>query len=145
MKSRIALVSLALLLTAGCSEPAPLITVSDARVIALDSSAAAYFTLANSGGADRLVSVAAPGGQASLHETTMDNGIMRMRALEGGIAVPAKGRVLLSPSGRHVMIEALSKPLAPGSSIKLTLKFERQGAVTVSAPVSGPRPSMDAM
>ena len=146
MKFGLALGAFPLLLVAACAEPAPLITVNEPKVIALPSSAAAYFTLANSGGPDRLVSVEAPGaGQASLHETRFEGGIMRMRALAGGIEVPADARVPLSPSGRHVMIQPLTKPLVPGSNIRLTLNFERQGAVSVSAPVSGPRPSHDGM
>lgn len=130
-----------LLLLGACSaEPAPLITVNDARVTALPTSAAAYFTLANSGGRDRLVAVDAAGvGKANLHETTMDGDMMRMRALGGGIDVPARGKVRLSANGKHVMIQDLAAPIAPGSSIQLTLRFERQGAVVVSAPVEGPR------
>ena len=129
----------ALLLGACHSDPAPLVTVNDARVIALPTSAAAYFTLANSGGRDRLVSIEAPVGKASLHETSMAGGIMRMRELSEGIEVPAGATVRLSPSGKHVMIEGLAKPLAAGSSIRLTLTFERQGKVTIIAPVDGPR------
>jgi len=129
----------ALSLIACEAEPAPLVTVSDTRVVALPTSAAAYFTLANSGGRDRLVAVEAPGvGNAGLHETGMAGGIMRMRALADGIDIPAHGRVLLSPSGRHVMIEGLKQPLMPGSELRLTLRFERQGEVTVRAKVSGP-------
>ncbi len=130
----------ALLLGACHSEPAPLVTVNDAQVVALPSSAAAYFKLANSGGRDRLLSVEAPRvGQASLHETSMSGGIMRMRALTDGIEIPQGATVLLSPSGKHVMIQGLAKPLAAGSAIRLTLKFERQGLVTITAPVGGPR------
>ena len=126
---------------AACSaEPAPLITVNEARVTALPASAAAYFTLANSGGRDRLLSVDAAGvGKASLHETSMDGDMMRMRMIDGGIEVPAQGQVRFSANGKHVMIEGLAKPLAPGSSIRLTLRFERQGDVAINAPVSGPR------
>jgi copper(I)-binding protein len=146
VKPGFALSILAALLVAACAQPAPMITVSEAKVIATPSSAAAYFTLANSGGPDRLASVEAPGvGQASLHETRFEGGIMRMRAIEGGIAVPAHERVLLSPQGRHVMIQQLARPLVPGASIKLTLHFERQDDVTISAPISGPRPSMSGM
>ncbi len=138
----IAILLFAAALLGGCTaeEPAPLVTVSEARVIALPSSAAAYFTLANSGGHDRLLTVAADGvGRASLHETTMDGDIMRMRLMEGGIEIPARGRVLLSASGKHVMIQDLVKPLATGSNVRLSLRFERQGLVEVNAPVGGPR------
>jgi copper(I)-binding protein len=62
-----------------------------------------------------------------------------MRGLTNGIEVPANAAVRLSPSGYHVMIERLAKPLAAGSAIRLTLKFERQAAVTITAPVGGPR------
>ena len=131
----------ATLLTACHAEAAPLVTVSEAKAIALPTSAAVYFTLANSGGRDRLLSVAADAevGKASLHQTSMDGDIMRMRAIEEGIEIPARGRVRLSTNGRHVMIQNLTRPLAPGSSVRLTLRFERQGKVAIQAPVSGPR------
>ena len=136
-----AAVSLACLLLGAChSEPAPLVTVSDARVTALPTSAAAYFTLANSGGRDRLLSVDAGGiGKATIHETSMAGGIMRMRALPQGIEIPAHGRVMLSSGGQHVMIMGLAKPLAAGSHVRLTLRFERQNPVAVDVPVGGPR------
>lgn len=122
---------------AGCAEPAPLVTVTDARVIALPASAAAYFTLTNSGGPDRLLSVAAPGtGDATIHETVMDGDMMRMQPVTGGVAVPAGATVRFSPQGRHVMIMP-SRPIAD-PLVRLVLTFERQGAVTVSAPAKGP-------
>ena len=139
MKAAICLLT-ATLLTACNAEPAPLVTVSEARVIALPTSAAVYFTLANSGGHDRLLSVDAEGvGKASLHETSMDSDIMRMRAIDGGIEIPARGRVRLSTNGRHVMIQDLATPLAVGSTVRLKLRFERQGLVEIGVPVSGPR------
>ena len=139
MKAAIFLLA-ATLLTACNAEPAPLVTVSETTVIALPTSAAVYFTLANSGGRDRLLSVDAEGvGKASLHETSMDGDIMRMRAIDGGIEIPARGQVRLSAGGRHVMIQDLAKPLIAGSSVRLTLRFERQGLVEIGVPVSGPR------
>ncbi len=138
---KMTIVMLGTLLTVGCAtEPAPLVTVNDARAIALPTSAAVYFTLANSGGRDRLLSVDAGGaGRASLHETSMDGAIMRMRSVEGGIEVPARGQVRLTANGKHVMIQDLAQPLAEGSNIRLTLRFERQGNVAIAAPVGGPR------
>ena len=138
MKVAIPLLASALL-TACSAEPDPLVTVSEARVLALPTSAAAYFTLANSGGRDRLLQVEAEGtGKASLHETSMDGDIMRMRPVDGGIEVPARGRVRLSSGGMHVMIQDLSKPLQAGSSVRLKLRFERQGEVVIAAPVGRP-------
>ena len=139
MKAAIFLLA-ATLLTACNAEPAPLVTVSESTVIALPTSAAVYFTLANSGGRDRLLSVDAEGvGKASFHETSMDGDIMRMRAIDGGIEIPARGRVRLSANGRHVMIQDLATPLAVGSTVRLKLRFERQALVEIGVPVSGPR------
>ena len=99
VKAAFSLLAVALL-TACSAEPAPLITVNEARVIALPASAAVYFTLDNSGGRDRLLSVGAEGiGKASLHETSMDGEIMQMRAIDGGIEIPKHGRVRLSGAG----------------------------------------------
>lgn len=128
----------AVLLAASCSEPASLVTVTEARVIATNSSAAAYFTLTNSGGSDRLLAVDALGaGNVSLHETSMEGGVMRMRAVDGGIAVGQGDTVKFTPYGRHAMIE-LDRPLDSTRPLKLRFQFERQGVVTVEAPVSGP-------
>jgi copper(I)-binding protein len=127
------------LLVAACSaEPAPMITVSDATVSAISSNAAAYFTLTNSGGADRLLSVAAPDvGEAAMHDTIMTGDVMRMEPIKAGVAVPANGRVRFSAMGKHVMIK-IQKPVS-SPSVTLVLRFERQGEVKVSAAVSGPR------
>ena len=64
---------------------------------------------------------------------------MRMRSLDDGIEIPARGQVRLTSNGKHVMIQDLVRPLAAGSTIRLTLRFERQGPVEIAAPVGGPR------
>lgn len=103
-------------------------------------SSAAYFSVANSGGADRLLSVSTPVGDATLHSTAMDNGVMRMRPLDG-LDVPANSTVALKPGGTHVMIMGLKQPLAAGSIFPMELKFEtsglRQVKVTVRSAAGG--------
>jgi len=127
-----------LLLSACSAETAPMITVSEATVTAISSNAAAYFTLTNSGGPDRLLSVSAPDlGEASMHDTIMTGDVMRMQPIQGGVAVPANGRVRFSAMGKHVMIK-MQRPLA-SPTVTLVLRFERQGQVKVAASVSGPR------
>lgn len=131
-------IAAAALLSASCSEPEPLVTVTDARVIATPASAAAYFTLTNSGGDDRLLSVEAPGaGQASLHETSMDGGVMRMRPIGGGVEVTKGETVRFTPYGKHVMI-MLARPLDPAKPVRLRLTFEEQGIVAIEAPIASP-------
>lgn len=132
-------VILAALLLASCARggSAPEIAVQDgwARATAPgQTSSAAYFTLANTGGADRLLSVSSPVGDASLHSTSMDNGIMRMRPLDA-LDVPANSSVRLQPGGTHVMLMRLKSPMAPGSNIRVDLRFERSGHRQVELPV----------
>jgi len=69
-----------------------------------------------------LKSVETPAGQAQLHEMRMDGNIMRMRALPQ-LPVPAGKAVELSPSGNHLMIDGLKKPLAKGDKLPLKLHF----------------------
>lgn len=136
----------ALIALAACSsgQDAPAdIQISDAWARATvpgQSSAAAYLTIANSGqGADRLVAVASSiASEASLHSSSSEGGVMRMRKLDDGLAVPADATVKLAPSGNHVMLTGLARPLAQGSSFPLTLTFERSGERQVTVEVVDP-------
>ncbi len=114
----------------GCDGPSPRIEISDAWTRATSasaSSAAVYMTIANRGGDDRLISMATPAADsATLHTTTMDGGIMRMRAISDGIVV-AKGRLMLAPKGTHVMLTGLERPLVDGQRIAARLRFARSG------------------
>jgi len=98
------------------------------------SGSAAYFTIRNAGGEDKLLTVSSPGADASLHSTTMDNGVMRMRPLEA-LDIPAKGTVELKPGGTHVMLMGLRQPLQAGAALELDLKFQKSGERKVMAEV----------
>jgi hypothetical protein len=95
---------------------------------------AAYFTIRNAGGADKLLSVTSPAADASLHSTSMDNGVMRMRPVQA-LDVPAKSAVELKPGGTHVMLMDLKLPLQAGATLELDLKFEQSGERKVTADV----------
>lgn len=98
------------------------------------SGSAAYFTIRNAGGEDKLLTVSSPGADASLHSTSMDNGVMRMRPLQA-LDIPANGTVELKPGGTHVMLMGLKQPLQAGSALELDLKFEKSGERKVMAEV----------
>jgi periplasmic copper chaperone A len=99
------------------------------------STAAIYLTL-EAPAADKLVSVATPAAkQADLHTMSMDNGVMKMRALPAGIDLPARQKVTLKPGGMHIMLSALTGPLKEGETIPLTLNFAKSGAQQISVPV----------
>jgi copper(I)-binding protein len=131
------LVSLAL---ASCSAPADKpanVTVSDAWATASipgQSSSAAYFTITNSGGDDRLTTVEVSVGKASIHSTSMSGGVMQMRPLDG-IAIPAHSTVTLKPGGLHVMIVDVKRPTTAGASFPMTLRFEQSGDRTIDVTV----------
>lgn len=90
---------------------------------------AVYLTIVDRGAPDHLLALATPvAGTAELHETTMENNVMRMRPVNG-LAVSAQGPVTLAPGGYHVMLMGLKQPLQQGQTFPLTLTFQHAGAV----------------
>lgn len=135
---------LAALLLASCGgeSPPPAITIDSAWARATapgQSSTAAYFTITNAGGGDRLLTVSSPAGQASLHSTSMDGGVMRMRHLEA-LDIPANSTVELSPGAIHVMVTGLDRPLGAGQQLPLELRFDRSGERVLVATVRAGAP-----
>ena len=81
---------------------------------------------------DRLVSATTPiAREVQIHTMNMDGGVMRMRPVEGGLTIPAGGRVVLQPGGLHLMFMELSAPLAAGSTFPVTLRFANAGDIKV--------------
>lgn len=97
------------------------------------SNGGAFVTFVNdSDQADSLVSASSPAaGEVQIHTMALDNGVMRMRQLPEGIAVPAKGRVELKPRSLHLMFIGLRGPLKIGTTVPVTLVFSKSGARTV--------------
>jgi copper(I)-binding protein len=72
-----------------------------------------------------------------MHQHTMIDGMMRMRKLDT-IIIKSKSRVKLQPSGLHLMIFDVKKPLKAKQSIDLTLNFSNNVSVTIQAPIYSP-------
>ncbi len=123
------------------------IMVSDAWARAsagMAKAGAAYMTVHNKGGADRLVGATADVGmKAELHTHIHDGGVMKMRRVEA-VDIPADGMAVLEPGGDHVMFMGLKAPLKEGAMFPLTLTFEKAGDVTVQVHV-GSAGAMGAM
>lgn len=99
---------------------------------------AGYLEIRNNGGSpDRLTGGAADFASVEIHEMSMEGGVMKMRELKDGLAIPAHGSVKLAPSGYHLMFTSLKHPLVKGESVKATLTFEHAGAVVVDFAVQG--------
>lgn len=90
---------------------------------------------------DRLIAAASDiAKRVELHTHTEDeNGVMRMGAIEGGIAIPAGGIHQMQRGGTHVMFMGLTEPLAQDDKIAVTLTFEKAGEVEVMIPVDHDR------
>jgi copper(I)-binding protein len=110
-----------------------------ARIMPGAKVGAAYLRIANAGKeADRLVAVSTPvAGKAALHSVTDDNGVMKMRPVDG-IAVKPGQTVELKPGGLHIMLMDVQGGLKPGDTFPLTLTFEKAGPKSVSASVDKP-------
>lgn len=93
----------------------------------------------------KLVAVSTPAaGVAEVHEMKMDGDVMKMRAVQGGLDLPAGKAVELKPGGYHVMLMDLKAPLPKDSTVALTLVFKDAKGVEskqeLSVPVSTAAP-----
>lgn len=71
-----------------------------------------------------LVGVSSPIAQnAEVHEMSMENDIMKMRAIPR-LPLPAGKTVELKPGGFHIMLFGLKRQIKSGETIALTLTFE---------------------
>ena len=97
-----------------------------------------YLTVTNKGTtADRLVAVRSPAaGSVQVHEMKMEGNVMRMREVEGGLAIPPGATVALAPGGLHLMMMGLKEPLKQGERVPVTLVFEKAGSIDVELAVT---------
>ena len=99
-----------------------------------------FLTITNTGKEpDRLLSGATTAAdRLEIHEMSVTDGIMRMRALPDGLAIAPGQTVKLAPGGYHIMLIGLKKPLAIGDRVPARLKFEKAGEVEVTFLVGAP-------
>jgi periplasmic copper chaperone A len=102
------------------------------------ASGAGYMTITNNGTApDRVSCVSSDAsGQCQIHSMTMEDGVMKMRPVEGGLEIKPGETVTLKPGGFHIMLLDLKHPLDAGESLKATLKFDKAGTVDVTYPIA---------
>ena len=105
-----------------------------------------FLTIENKGTSpDKLVGVSADiAGKVEVHEMATNNGVMKMRPVEGGLTIDPGKTVKLAPGGLHLMMMDLKSPLKQGDKLPVTLHFEKAGKVAVTLDVQGvgaPAPS----
>jgi copper(I)-binding protein len=116
---------------------AGLITVNKPRIRATapgQTVSGAFMTLVNhSETAYALTSVSFSGASVvEIHETSMNEGVMRMRKVSH-IDIPAKGSAELKPGSYHIMLIGLEKEMKAGTAETLTLTFSDDSQKTVEA------------
>jgi copper(I)-binding protein len=111
------------------------------------SVAGAYMSISNKGSApDRLVGgSAAVAGKFEVHSMVMDQGVAKMRPVEGGLEIKPGQTVELKPGSFHVMLTGLKQPLAKGQKVKGTLQFEKAGKIDIEYTVEDVGATMPAM
>ena len=151
--------ALALIATLACANLyAQSVEVKDAWVrtsVQGQKATGAFMKITAKDGA-KLVAVTTPAaGVSEVHEMKMDGDIMKMRAVQGGLDLPAGKTVELKPGGYHVMLMDLKAALPKDSTVPLTLVFKDakgvESKVELKVPVStmapgakmGDMPGMD--
>lgn len=131
-----AIASIALFACSPAEEAAPVETVENAwvRLPAVDGRpAAAYFTLNGGEAGDTLLAVDSERvATIELHETTMEDGAMRMRPIMSA-DVPAGETVAFEPGGRHAMLFGIDPEITPGTPVSLNFRFDSGRDVSVDA------------
>ncbi|MCK8465344.1 copper chaperone PCu(A)C [Aliiroseovarius sp. S1339] len=99
---------------------------------------AAFFQIMNQGEEDdRLIAAksdVAKRVELHTHKESAE-GVMQMMEVEEGFPIAAGGMHALQRGGDHVMFMGLNQPFEDGSTISVTLVFEKAGEMTVDIPV----------
>lgn len=113
-----------------------LVAVHDLRLVSADAvtrPTAIFMNLENVTKVDdTLLSVSTPScGRAEIHDHIHENGVMKMRQVEGGVLVAAGTTVTFKPMGLHIMCFDPVLPQTPGKTFKMTLKFQSGNEMTI--------------
>ncbi len=106
------------------------------------STAGAFLSVTNRGPADdRLIAASSPAAEhVELHGIKVVGAGIDMRPLAKGLAVQAGYTMTLKPRGYHLLLQGVKAPLLKGSTLPITLTFERAGPVAVEFAVEDPGP-----
>lgn len=101
--------------------------------------AGGYMTVDNQGESDRLVSATcAAAGSIDIQAIRVKGPVLEMRKVAEGIVIPPANQQVFKPRGYHLLLRGLTAPLAAGTSLPITLVFEKAGIVTVRFAVQAP-------
>lgn len=81
-------------------------------------------------------------GRVEIHEMTMTDGVMQMRALPE-LDVPAGAMLTLAPGGEHLMLLDAKRELAAGDKVTITFELSRGKPLAVEFTVGRAAPAAD--
>ena len=98
---------------------------------------AVYMTIDNkSGTADRLTGASSDvADKLQIHEMKVENGVMQMREIAGGLTIPVNGSVVLKPGKLPCDADRTEEAARCRGKFPLTLTFEKAGNISVTVPV----------
>lgn len=79
-----------------------------------------------------------------IHEMKVEDGIMKMGEIPGGLEIAPGATVELKPGALHVMFMGIKAPFKEGETVKATLTFEKAGTIGVEFKVDAAKPGDDA-
>lgn len=93
---------------------------------------------------DRLLKVTSSvSDMIQIHEMKVENGVMKMGEIPGGIEIAPGAAVELKPGGLHVMFMGIKAQLKEGEVVKAVLTFEKAGDLEVEFQVDAANKSGD--
>lgn len=96
------------------------------------ANAAFYMTLTGGDTDDTLVAAETDAcGVVELHETVMNDGVMKMQHLPDGVTITSGAVVVFEPGGIHVMCIDKQVEFSAGDNASITLVFETAGPMIV--------------
>ena len=112
--------------------------------VAPQKATGAFMKLTTSADATLVAAASPVASQVEIHESSMNGGVMQMRAVTR-VELPANKSVELKPGGYHVMLMGLAKPIAAGDDVPIVLTIEdRQGKRSTVNVVAKARPLTEA-
>lgn len=96
---------------------------------------AVYFDIVNTGNeTKKLVNVTGDiSNRIEIHQHKMNNGLMRMQKVDGGISLPAQETVIFKPGSYHLMVMNLQRVIHENDMIDFTLHFDNGSHKIISA------------
>ncbi len=120
------LIASALFAAVAAQAQTPAVKVDDAwvRATVAPQKATGAFMQLTAAKAVKVVAASSPlASMVEIHEMKMEDGVMKMRAVEA-LPLPAGQAVALKPGSYHVMLMGLKAPIKAGDTVPLTLTVE---------------------